>query len=168
MWGVHLYPMDIPRLGVELEMQLPNYTTATAMPDLSCICNLHHSSRQNARSLTHWERPGIEPASWWILVGFISTELQWELPLYAFLKHKFSNIHKNSKQSLIIPAPHNHPSDLRVIILSYLFIPFLSFFFFLIFRATPKIYGTSQARGRMGATGASLHQTQSQPQSRGI
>ena len=27
----------------------------------------------NTRSLTHWVRPGIEPASSWILVGFIST-----------------------------------------------------------------------------------------------
>ena len=34
-----------------------------------------HSS---ARSLTHWERPGIEPVSWWILVSFASGEPQWE------------------------------------------------------------------------------------------
>ena len=32
-----------------------------------------------ARSLTHWARPGIEPASSWILVGFITTEPWWEL-----------------------------------------------------------------------------------------
>ena len=30
----------------------------------------------NARSLTHWARPGIEPASSWILVGSISTGTQ--------------------------------------------------------------------------------------------
>ena len=34
----------------------------------------------NARSLTHWARPGIEPASSRIRVGFISSALQWELP----------------------------------------------------------------------------------------
>ena len=34
------------RLGVELELQLPAYTTATAMWDLSPICDLHHSSGQ--------------------------------------------------------------------------------------------------------------------------
>ena len=28
-------------------------------------------------SLTHWARPGIEPASSWILVGFVISELQW-------------------------------------------------------------------------------------------
>ena len=35
----------------------------------------HH----NARSLTHWARPGIKPASYWILVLFVTTEPQWEL-----------------------------------------------------------------------------------------
>ena len=36
--------MEVPRLGVELELQLPAYATATAMPDPSHICDLHHSS----------------------------------------------------------------------------------------------------------------------------
>ena len=35
--------MEVPRLGVKSELQLPAYATATAMPDLSSICNLHHS-----------------------------------------------------------------------------------------------------------------------------
>ena len=50
-----------PGLGVELELQLPACTTATATPDLSGVCNLHHSSWQcwipdplnEARDLTH-------------------------------------------------------------------------------------------------------------------
>ena len=40
--------MEVPRLEVEWELQLPVYTTATAMPDLSHIRNLHHGPRQ------HW------------------------------------------------------------------------------------------------------------------
>ena len=36
--------MEVPRLGVESELQLPAYITATQ--DLSCICDLHHNSRQ--------------------------------------------------------------------------------------------------------------------------
>ena len=36
---------DVPRLGVELELQLPAYTPATATQDPSCICDLHHSSQ---------------------------------------------------------------------------------------------------------------------------
>ena len=38
--------MEVPKLGVELELELQAYTTATAMPDLSRICDLHHSSQQ--------------------------------------------------------------------------------------------------------------------------
>ena len=34
------------QVGVELELQLPAYTTATATWDLSHICDLYHSSRQ--------------------------------------------------------------------------------------------------------------------------
>ena len=40
--------------------------TAIAMRDLSRICDLHHSSQQHL-ILNHWARPGIEPASSWIL-----------------------------------------------------------------------------------------------------
>ena len=38
--------MEFPRLEVQLELQLPTYTTATAMQDSSHICDLHHSSQQ--------------------------------------------------------------------------------------------------------------------------
>lgn len=44
--GLHPRHMEVPRLGVESELQLPAYTTATATPDPSCVCDLHHSSRQ--------------------------------------------------------------------------------------------------------------------------
>ena len=44
---------------------------ATAMPDLSCLWDLHHSSWQGGSS-THWARPGIEHATSWFLVRFIS------------------------------------------------------------------------------------------------
>ena len=38
--------MDVPRLGVKLELQLLAYTTATVTPDLSHVCNLHHILQQ--------------------------------------------------------------------------------------------------------------------------
>ena len=38
--------MEVPRLGVKLELQLPAYTTATATRDPSRVCNLHNSSQQ--------------------------------------------------------------------------------------------------------------------------
>ena len=39
--------MGVPRLGVQSELQLLAYTTATATPDASCICNLHQSSQEH-------------------------------------------------------------------------------------------------------------------------
>ena len=59
--GPHLWHMVLPRLGVQLELQPPAYTTAAATQDLSHICKLHHSSRQcwilnplsKARDQTH-------------------------------------------------------------------------------------------------------------------
>ena len=44
--GPHLRRMEVPRLGVELELQLPAYSTTTATRDLSHVFDLHHSSRQ--------------------------------------------------------------------------------------------------------------------------
>ena len=44
--GAHLWHMDVPRLGVQLELQLPACATTTATPDLSHIHNLHQSSQQ--------------------------------------------------------------------------------------------------------------------------
>ena len=44
--GSHLQHMEVPRLGVQLELHPLAYTTATATPDPSRICNLHHSSWQ--------------------------------------------------------------------------------------------------------------------------
>ena len=59
--GLHLWHMEIPRLGVELELELPAYATATAMPDGSHILDLHHSSRQC--QILNPLRSEIEPAS---------------------------------------------------------------------------------------------------------
>ena len=45
--GPHPQPVDVPRLGVELELQLLAYTTATGTQDPSHIFDLHHSSWQH-------------------------------------------------------------------------------------------------------------------------
>ena len=46
--GPLVWHMEVPfpRLGIELELQLPAYNTATAMEDPSSVCHLHHSSWQ--------------------------------------------------------------------------------------------------------------------------
>ena len=38
--------MEVPRLGVESELQLLAYTTTTAMWDPSFACHLYHSAQQ--------------------------------------------------------------------------------------------------------------------------
>ena len=43
--------MEVPRLGVELELQLLPYITATAMWDPSLICD-YTTAHSDARSLT--------------------------------------------------------------------------------------------------------------------
>ena len=44
--GPYLQHMEVPRLWVKSELQLSAYTRATARPDVSRVCDLHHSSRQ--------------------------------------------------------------------------------------------------------------------------
>ena len=45
--GPYMRHMEVPRLWVESELQLPAYAAATATQDPSCVCNLHHSSWQH-------------------------------------------------------------------------------------------------------------------------
>ena len=44
--GHHPQHMEVPRLGVQSERQLPVYATATATSNLSRVCDLHHSLQQ--------------------------------------------------------------------------------------------------------------------------
>ena len=78
--------MEVPRLGVKSELQLPAYTTATAtaMQNLSHICDLNHSSGQ------HWVLNPLSEASdqthiLMVLVIFFSNEPQQELLGLRFL-----------------------------------------------------------------------------------
>ena len=59
--------MEVPRLGEELELQLPAYTTAMQNP--SHVYDLHRGSWQCFNPL-----PGIEPESSGTLVGFVTAE----------------------------------------------------------------------------------------------
>ena len=81
---------EIPRVGRGwLELQPPPYTTATATPDPSCLCDLHHSSWQH-RILN----PLVVARDWtWIFmdIRFISTAPQWKLFLYISLSSSINN-----------------------------------------------------------------------------
>ena len=77
--GPYLWHMDASRLGLQLELQLLAYTTATATPDPSQICDLCHSL---------WQRWLLNPPSkgWNLHLHGYSRALnplspQWEPPL---------------------------------------------------------------------------------------
>ena len=81
-WATLLH-MEVPRLGVESEMQLPDYATATATWDLSCVCDVQCSSWQcgilkplsGARDLTRI----LMDTSWvyyhWAMMGTLRLEV---------------------------------------------------------------------------------------------
>ena len=45
--GLQVQHMEVPRLRVKSELLLLAYITATATPDPSHICDLHHSPQQH-------------------------------------------------------------------------------------------------------------------------
>ena len=67
----HPWHMEVPRLGVESEQQPPSlchsYSNTRSEPYLRP--SIAHG---NVGTSTHWERPGIEPTSLWILVVFLT------------------------------------------------------------------------------------------------
>ena len=60
--GPHPQHMEIPGPGVESELQLLAYTTATATWDVSHIHDLHHSSQQ------HWILKPLNKAGDWTCI----------------------------------------------------------------------------------------------------
>ena len=106
--GLQVRHTEVPRRGVESELQLQAYTTATATPDLSCVFDLHHSSQQSqilnplsgARDWTcilmditqvcyHWATMGAPRKQWLLYLSTTKRKIQWE--------RKFSFITKKDK-----------------------------------------------------------------------
>ena len=94
-WGPHLQHMEVPRLGVKSELQLPAYTSATARWDPSRVCELHPSSRE-CRILN----PLSEARNWTLILMDPSQicycQAKWGL--YYFFNGKVNNT-KNLKLS---------------------------------------------------------------------
>ena len=82
----YLWHMEVPGPGVELELQLPTYTTATTPPDLSHICDLccgwqqptepGEGSRHTSSGMLHHSLNPAEPQRKLLFLTFE--------PLYAF------------------------------------------------------------------------------------
>ena len=71
--GLHLRHMEVPSPGAQLELRLlagHNHSHRHShIRSMSAIYTAHGK----AGSSTHWVRPGIEPATSWFLVGFVSS-----------------------------------------------------------------------------------------------
>ena len=82
--GPYLQHKEVLRLGVNLEQQLPACITATAMPGLSCVCDLYHSSRQcwilNLLSKARGRSCNLMVTSW---LRFHCTTMGIHLPFYS-------------------------------------------------------------------------------------
>ena len=86
--GPHLWHMEVPRLGVELEVRQPAYAIAQQC-QIRAASVTYITAHGNTGSLTHYARPGIKPASSWIPVRFVSAEPRWEVLEYIFLRASF-------------------------------------------------------------------------------
>ena len=80
---LHWQHTEVLRLGVELGLQLPAYTMATARR-IQATSAIYTTAHGNAGSLTHWARPGMEPITSWFLVRFLSAVPQLELQVLNF------------------------------------------------------------------------------------
>ena len=71
----HPKHMEVPRLGIESDCSCwptPQPQQRQIRATSATHTTAHGDAHSNARSLTHWAGPGIETASSWILVRFVS------------------------------------------------------------------------------------------------
>ena len=92
--------MEVPGLEIESELQLLAYATTTATQDLSCVFDLHHSSRQRW-ILNPLSKARIEPATLWFLVRFVNHCTTTGTPIVLFLKTN-NQPHKKHDPTLVI------------------------------------------------------------------
>ena len=71
-WGLQVQPMDVRSHSL---WPTPQPQQHQILAESAAYTKAHG----NARSLTHWMRPGLKPTSSWILAGFVTAEPQWEL-----------------------------------------------------------------------------------------
>ena len=111
--------MEVLRIGVESELQLPVYTSTTVIPDLSCVWNLYHSS---------WQR--------WILNPLSKASDPTRVPM-------------DTGQICFHYGTMETPKKLIIFYVKTLKFWVIDFFFFCHFRAIPTAYGISHASGQI-------------------
>ena len=107
----------VPRLGAKSELQLPGFATATAKPDLSFICNLHHSTWQcqilNTLSEAKDRTPILMDTSWvhycWPTMGTPRYHFK-ELAVLTYWRKfgKFIKVGEKIKTSPTVHSPKHY------------------------------------------------------------
>ena len=69
--GPHLWHMEVPRLGSNRSYSC-RPTPQPQQHGIPAVFVTYTTAHGNVRSLTHWARAGIEPATLWFLVGFVN------------------------------------------------------------------------------------------------
>ena len=170
--GPQLWHMEDPRLGVHLELQLP----ACPQPQQHQIrapFATYAATFGNTASLTFWIRPGIEPASSWIVVRFLTCWATVGTPIngifwwtWSFVVNKVTNFRLFHLWLLFIVGflKKLFTSLIFSYIVLFQYFKRLLFFLFGLFafsRVAPMAYGGSQARDLIGAVATSLRQSHS-------
>ena len=73
--GPHLWHMEVARLGVQSELQLPVYTTVIATQDLNCIWDLRHSPQQC------WVLNPLSEARYWTCILMVASQIRFHCPM---------------------------------------------------------------------------------------
>ena len=121
-WGPHPQHMEVPRLGsIRSCSHWP--TPKPQQRGIRAVSVNYTTAHSNVGSLTHWVRPGIEPASSWILVRFVTTEPQRKLQISAF-KNKTIKFQNWQHKSIILQ-------------INCMFSSFFIFFFFVFLGSHP-------------------------------
>ena len=109
--GLHPRHREVPRLGVESSCcfwPMPQ----TQQFEIRAASATYTTAHGNARSLTHWARPGIKSTTSWFLVGFVSTAPQRELRILPFLRGRKKKRGDITNPMLLINSdiPRGHTS----------------------------------------------------------
>ena len=104
--GSPLHPphIEVPRLGITSELQLPAYTTATATWDLSHVCHLHHSSWQ------HWILNPLIEARDWTCILMNTSWIHFCCTTVGTLRDEFIEIRNTASTAGWLPGGQGKPT----------------------------------------------------------
>ena len=91
--GLHMQPMGVPRLGIELNRSISCWPTPQPQQCRNQAMSATYTTAYGtARCLTHWARPGVEPTTSQFLVGFVSCVPPRELQNMGILKLQLKSL----------------------------------------------------------------------------